>query len=180
MPVNNETLPVNNIWKSINGIEPDLMPPDKVLHKLSAGLNEATNQLIDYKIEKVNFFPEEVEYSIGEFESDWGGSRNPHPEFGYDTNESTELKFRYRYLLLVKNNPSIKAEIFKFRYPLNFYPVTFFIPKGRFGDLEMYFKGKQILANCESNFNDICTSIFQSDDFSNIIKRLSALGAGNE
>lgn len=170
-------MPAIDIWKSIEGIKPDLAPPDKVLHELSAGLKEATNQLIDYKIEKVNFFPEEVKYSIGEFENDWRDRKEPHPDFGYDTNESSDLKFRFRYLLIVKNNPSIRAEIFKFRFPLNFYPVTFFIPKGHFQELEIYYKGKQILANCENNFNDICINIFQSDDFSNIIKRLSALGA---
>lgn len=165
-----------DIWKNLKDVEPDLEPPNKILNHISEGLEQATDGKINFEIEKVNYFPEEVSYgqSIGiSFES----HKDPHPPFGYDTSEGTDLNFRFRYLLYVSDEPSIKAEIFKFRYPLEFYPVRFFIRKGNFPSLDSFYDDDEILrGESESKFIDICQKIFSSNEFKKIIKRLAALG----
>jgi hypothetical protein len=165
-----------DIWSNLKNVEPDLEPPNKILNHISDGLDQATGGKINFEIEKVNYFPEEVSYGQP-FGLAFESRKNPHPPFGYDTSEGTDLNFRFRYLLYVTDEPSIKAEIFKFRYPLEFYPVRFFIRKGNFSSLDTFFDDDDILrGENESKFFEICQKIFSSNEFNRIIKRLAALG----
>ncbi len=173
------------IWKTIDDLKPDLQPPNKVLENLSEGLYDATSGLVDFKIEEVKYFPEEVTYSVKAanpaFSALQGlGSKtvkDPHPDFGYDTSEGRNVAFRYRYILIVADQPSIKAEIFKFKFPVAFYPVKFFIDKDNFRDLEEYYEDEELTTPNEELFKEICLKIFQSQEFVRIIKRFSAIGA---
>lgn len=171
-------------WQGINNLKPDLQPPNKILNQLSDGLHDATGGLVDYEIDKVNFFPEEVTYTTKTQDpfsslSQFGTKKvkNPHPEFGYDTSEGKNVEFRFRYILKVADQPSIKAEIFKFKYPVTFYPVKYFTPKSNFEDLEEFYdKDDNLIAENEDLFKKICLIIFQSDEFTRLIKRFSAMG----
>ncbi|MTI89035.1 MAG: hypothetical protein FH748_13845 [Balneolaceae bacterium] len=176
------------IWEKADNLKPDLTPPDKIIEELSSGLIDATDGLVNFEIEKVNFFPEEVTYSVEIKDpfltsamSQFGGSKktkNPHPEFGYDTSEGKNIAFRYRYILKVVEKPSVKAEIFKFKYPVDFYPVRFFIEKNNFNTLKEFIdeEDDNLQVENEESFRKVCLAIFQSEEFARIVRRLSAIG----
>lgn len=171
-------------WNETGNLKPDLSPPEKIVRDISEGLKDFTDGLVDFEIEKVNFFPDEVTHStqfnnpfLSQLSNKPQTVKDPHPEFGYNPSEGTNVTFRFRYILKVVNKPSVKAEIFKFKYPVDFYPVIFFIGKHDFNTLKKYInEGENLQVEKEDKFKKVCLAIFRSDEFARIVRRLSAIG----
>ncbi len=55
------------------------------------------------------------------------GAKRPFPDFGYDPDNSDPKVFlRYRLLLFPTKNEGVEFELVKFKYPLSYFPVTFY------------------------------------------------------
>jgi len=68
-----------------------------------------------------------------------------------------------------------QLELFKFKFPLSFYPVTFFIDKNDFPELTDRIASFGLDANDETELNDIVATIIKSDSTLRLLRRLMAL-----
>ena len=102
---------------------------------------------------------------------------NPHPDFGYNPqDEKNKEFFRYRLLLYPASNYEIKYELFKFKYPILFYPVTLYIDKKSFNLLEKDIPEKgNLQAENKKILEDYMAKIIQSESTIELISRLMAL-----
>lgn len=180
---------MENPWANIN-ITQNITKPDIIIQNLFEPVNSLTNGKIKHKIEKVNFFPEEVTYSLPELMGDsvflasmagtLRSKKNPHPEFGYDPDKARQQIFiRYRSILFIDEPKTYyEYEIFKFKYSTIFYPMTFFLNKGDYNLVDQYFDDKNktsITINSEKEVNTVCAAIIQSDNFTNLLTHMIAL-----
>ena len=151
---------------------------------------EYSNEKVIYKLQEVNFFPEEVtKYSpFIVFNEAIKGLKEaaidpqiekPHPDFGYDPYKTIEKQyFRYRLLLFPIVNENIEYELFKFKFPLLFYPIQFFIDKESFSELSALIENnedKPIMANNEEELYTILSAIIKSESTLRLIRRLMAI-----
>ncbi len=110
---------MSNVWEEIGDIEPDLVIPSDVIRELFKPLKSVTGDKIDFRIQQVTFFPEEVKYtttasafsqvlSTTAFEQT---KEVPHPTFGYDPAASkAKESFRYRLLLFPTKRMEFEPE----------------------------------------------------------------------
>ena len=139
---------MENPWDDIGELQPEMENPINIVKDLFTPIYEKTNEKVIYKLDRVNFFPEEVRYKrnpdiekslevmIGTPEMLYNPvQEESHPDFGYDPNKTQAKEyFRYRLLLSPVKNENIEFELFKFKFPLlSIYPVQFFIDKKNFG-----------------------------------------------
>lgn len=185
---------MENPWDDIDELQPEMENPVKIVKELFTPIYEKTNEKVIYKLDQVNFFPEEVKYkqiphprkvmkeivAIAAPSYDYV-QKEPHPDFGYDPNRTKARQyFRYRLLLSPVTNETIEFELFKFKFPLLFiYPVQFFIDKENFAGLINLIndnnKDQHIEANNEQELQNIIATIIRSDSTIKLIKRLMAL-----
>jgi len=176
---------VGNIWTEIGTITPDLASPHSVIREMVKGIKEVTDNKVDFRLQKVDFFPEEVRYTTirGMLTTPLNTStlfdekkEISHPEFGYDPRASkVKESIRYRFLLFQTKDTSFEVELFKFKYPLSFYPVTFFIEKSDFPELADQVTPSGLDANNEAELQYIVSAIIRSDSTLKLIRRIMAL-----
>ena len=134
---------------------------------------------VEYELDRVKFFPEEVIYtdSLKLSFSTFSMKANPHPDFGYNPEkEKSEEYFRYRLLLRPTSHYEIKYELFKFKYPIFFYFVTLYADRKSFNLLEEHFPEKgNLKAENIIILKDYITKIIQSESTIELISRLIAL-----
>ena len=166
-------------WKDIKPKTESLIPPEKVIEKLFSGLGKYSSDKVGFQLNKVDFFPEEVTYSsdnpVNLF---WSGkTKNPHPDFGYNPQFEKNLEyFRYRLLLFPASRYEIKYELFKFKYPILFYPVTLYIDKKSFNLLDEHIPEKfNLEAENVTVLEDYIKLIIRSESTNELISRLKAL-----
>ncbi len=176
---------MENPWKDIADLKPEVENPINIVKNLFSPIYEKTREKVIYKLQEVYFFPEEVAtYSplteafkgiteIGQIKE------KPHPDFGYDPYKTKEKQyFRYRLLLSPIINDNIEYELFKFKFPLLFYPIQFFIDKDSFTGLNSLIddnRNKFISANDEKELYTIISTIIKSESTLRLIKRLMAI-----
>ena len=90
-------------WKEIENIETNIKNPAEIVGELFFGIKKYTTSKVDFKLQAVNFFPEEVITIEKTAISNISFALNthetlPHPEFGYNPDKSNKL-FRFRVLL---------------------------------------------------------------------------------
>ncbi len=175
---------MENPWDDIDELKPEIENPIKIVKDLFTPIYEKTNEKVIYKLDQVNFFPEEVKYKRHPAAA--GGlydavQEESHPDFGYDPNKTHAKEyFRYRLLLSPVKNENIEFELFKFKFPLlSIYPVQYFIDKENFSGLINLInennKNQHIEANNEQELQNIIATIIRSDSTIKLIKRLMAL-----
>ncbi len=171
----------SNPWESISRKPETIIPPDKVIEKIFSGLSDFSSQKVGFKLDKVNFFPEEVTFPSSFETIAFGRSLepkvDPHPDFGYNPKEAkSEEFFRYRLLLYPASRYKPQYELFKFKYPILFYPVTLYVEKKSFNLLEKHIPEKGYLVAENINvLEDYITKIIQSESTIELISRLMAL-----
>lgn len=177
---------MSSIWEEIGNIEPDLMSPSDVIKGLFKPLREVTKDKVDFRLQKVNFFPEEVRYTTPRdslslirvtptsiFDEP---KKLPHPEFGYDPEiAKAKESFRYRLLLFPKNNSDFEVELLKYKFPLDFYPIKFFVERSDFPELADYITSSGLTVGNEADLRNVIAMIIKSNSTLNLIKRLMAL-----
>ena len=144
-----------NVWNELEEFKQELKSPKEVIEEMYNGVVSYTKELIDFKLEKVNYFPEEVKYTKSSFNVTLGASlideltpkAEPHPDYGYnpESSKNNEL-LRYRLLIFPDNYSNFEYELLKFKFPLNFYPVIFYIDKTDFTDLADFFHDEKLMA----------------------------------
>ncbi len=122
---------MENPWNDIADLKPDVENPINIVKNLFSPIYEKTNEKVIYKLQEVYFFPEEVKRYTPLTEADKEMldqiEEIPHPDFGYDPYKTKEKQyFRYRLLLSPIVNDNIEYELFKFKFPLLFYPIKIF------------------------------------------------------
>lgn len=171
----------SNPWESISRKPDIIIPPVKVVEKIFSGLSDYSSKRVGFKLNKVNFFPEEVTFTspTGKlaFDPSWIPKVKPHPDFGYNPKEEKSKEFfRYRLLLYPKFRSEIKYELFKFKHPILFYPVTLYIERKSFNLLEEHIPEKGNLeAENITVLEDYITKIIRSESTIELISRLMAL-----
>lgn len=171
----------SNPWEDISPKHKDINLPVEVIRKAFSGLNEFSLEKIGFDLDKVNFFPEEVTFDspMGAFviEPSWVPKVNPHPDFGYNPqDEKSREFFRYRLLLYPTSDYEIKYELFKFKYPILFYPVTLYVDSKSFNLLEKHIPEKGNLeAKNSTVLEDYITKIIRSESTIELISSLMAL-----
>jgi hypothetical protein len=175
---------MSNPWEEVGVIEPELKSPSELVRELFQPLPEITNSKVAFKIQKVNFFPEEVVYSTVATElSQLYASTSfaekkvlPHPEFGYNP-ESAKAKesFRFRFLLIPSKVKDFQVELFKFKFPITFYPVQFYIEQTDFPELSSLVQNNGIVASNQDELIYVVGMVIKSQATLNLIKRLMAL-----
>ncbi len=180
---------MENPWDDVGDLQPEMENPVKIVKDLFTPIYEKTNEKVIYKLDQVYFFPEEVK-SLGAGINAATAAKNAlldniiekklHPDFGYDPNKTKERQyFRYRLLLSPVTNETIEFELFKFKFPLLFYPVQFFLDKESFAGLKnvVYEKSNNqiVEADNEQKLQNIIATIIRSDSTIKLIKRLMAL-----
>lgn len=171
----------SNPWKDISRKTENIIPPAKVIEKLFSGLSDFSSQKVGFKLNKVDFFPEEVTFPPSFETIAFGRSLepkvDPHPDFGYNPQEEkSEEFFRYRLLLFPTSSYTIKYELFKFKYPILFYPVTLYVEKKSFNLLEKNIPEKGNLEAENINvLEDYITKIIRSESTIELISSLMAL-----
>jgi hypothetical protein len=55
---------MSNPWDNIQDLRPDLQDPLHIVEELFNPIYEKTSQKVKYKLHKVNYFPEEVTYTV--------------------------------------------------------------------------------------------------------------------
>jgi len=82
-------------------------------------------------------------------------------------------------LLAPVTNENIEFELFKFKFPLLFYPVQFFLDKDSFAGLKDFIhdndENQLVVANNEQELQNIIATIIRSGSTIKLIKRLMAL-----
>lgn len=174
----------SNPWKDINHGTNEIIPVDKVVKEMFSGLEDYSSGKVGFALEKVDFFPEEVTYtspsflaSATAFGSEMVSKKDPHPDFGYNPHEEWSGNFfRYRLLLLPISQYEYRYELFKFKYPILFYPVTLYVEKKNFNLLEKHIPNKGYLkAENITVLKDYITKIIQSESTIELISRLKVL-----
>lgn len=170
----------SNPWEDISRKTENVISPEKVIEEMFSGLENFSSSKVGYELHKVGFFPEEVTYSPSYSTlglSDLGGKVDPHPDFGYNPQEAKgEQYFRYRVLLFSVSRYEFKYELFKFKYPIFFYPVTLYVEKKSFNLLEEHIPDKGDLeAEDATVLEDYVAKIIKSDATIELISRLMAL-----
>ncbi|MCI5116583.1 MAG: hypothetical protein D3913_01185 [Candidatus Electrothrix sp. LOE1_4_5] len=186
---------MENPWDDIGDLQPEMENPINIVKELFTPIYEKTNEKVIYKLDQVNFFPEEVRYThLSDIKKSFAAMtsvgisntllddlvrKEPHPDFGYDPNKTHAKEyFRYRMLLSPVINETIEFELFKFKFSLLFcYPVQFFIDHSRFKGLSGFVDetSKFVIANTEEDLYVIISTIIRSDSTIKLIKRLMAL-----
>lgn len=177
---------MSSIWEEVGKIEPDLVSPSDIIKELFKPLREVTKDKVDFKIQKVNFFPEEVTYTTARLSltpiavataSIFDEPKKlPHPEFGYDPEISkAKESFRYRLLLFPKKDIDFEVELLKYKFPLDFYPVKFFVEKSDFPELANYTTSSGLIVGNEADLRNVIGMIIKSNSTLNLIRRLMAL-----
>ncbi|MCI5219222.1 MAG: hypothetical protein D3914_08535 [Candidatus Electrothrix sp. LOE2] len=167
---------MENPWDDIADLQPEVENPINIVKTLFSPLYEKTQEKVIYKLEQVYFFPEEVKRSLPillAFEMP-----EPSPDFGYDPEEAKKRQyFRYRLLLSPTANGTVEYELFKFKFPLFFYPVQFFIDHIIFKGLSGFVdeKSEFVMANNEQELYTIISTIIRAESTIKLIKRLMAL-----
>ncbi len=171
----------SNPWKDISPKAGNIIPPAKVIADMFSGLSKCSSEKVNFELDEVGFFPEEVTFTIpsGTFVTDpsFGSKMDPHPDFGYNPQEAkSEQCFRYRLLLYPVSRYKLKYELFKFKYPILFYPVTLYVGMKNFNLLDEDIPEKGNLEAENINvLEDYITKIIRSDSTIELISRLMAL-----
>ena len=176
---------MSNIWKEMGNIKPDLVSPHDIISEMFKGIKEVTSNKVDFRLQKVDFFPEEVNYTTarGILSAPLNTSllfderkEISHPEFGYDPKASkAKQNIRYRFLLFPTKDTSFEVELFKFKYSLSFYPVIFFIEKSDFPELADQVTSSGLSANNEAELQQIAKTIITSNSTLKLVRRIMAL-----
>lgn len=170
-------------WSELDKIDADLKSPAQIIEELFSGISNYTNNAVSFKLHKVYFFPEEVTYSrttsfkLGaSILDDFVPKQNPHPEFGYNPEQSAnEQQFRFRILLYNVENEAVEYELFKVKFPILFYPVEFYIEPDDFEDLKVHFSENKLIAENEKKLIEIVTTIIKSKEHLLLLKRVMAI-----
>lgn len=177
-------------WDDIADLKPEVENPINIVKNLFSPIYEKTGEKVIYKLQEVNFFPEEVityepvpemirKVAKDLSENDLLKTEKAFPDFGYDPYKSKEKQyFRYRLLLSPIANGNIEYELFKFKFPLLFYPVQFFIEKDSFGELSGLTDDKNenfILANNKEELYTVISTIIKSESTLRLIRRLMVI-----
>jgi len=173
----------SNPWQGISPRTESVVPPDKVIEAMFSGLHAFSSEKVGVQLNKVNFFPEEVtvyDPMMEVLQFSLGSSRakvNPHPDFGYNPQDAASAaSFRYRLLLYPVSRPDFKYELFKFKYPILFYPVVLYVEKRSFNLLEQDIPEKGDLeAENATALKDYITKIIRSESTIELITRLMVL-----
>lgn len=180
---------MTNVWDEIGNIDLDLSSPKYVIEEMFSPIAQRTNGKVNFKVQWVNYFPEEVTYKVTNPDYSqlsvinnvaplklFDGIVNPHPEFGYDPDDATTKQyFRCRLLLLPQRHTDVEVELFKFKFPLDFYPVRFYIEKSDFPELSNMVTSLGLAATNEAELKDIVNAIIKSDSTLKLIRRIMAL-----
>jgi len=182
---------VKSPWDDIADLKPEVENPINIVKNLFSPIYEKTGEKVIYKLQEVNFFPEEVRtygpvpgmiQKVAEelSENDPLAIEKACPDFGYDPYKSREKQyFRYRLLLSPIRNSNIEYELFKFKFPLLFYPVQFFIEKDSFGELSGLTDDKNghrfTLANDKEELCTVISTIIKSESTLRLIRRLMVI-----
>lgn len=173
----------SNPWQGISPKTESVIPPDKVIEEMFSGLSAFSSEKVGVQLNKVNFFPEEVSVydpMMEVIQFSLGSSRPkviPHPDFGYNPQEAkSEEFFRYRLLLCPVSRYDVKYELFKFKYPILFYPVTLYVEKKAFDLLEKDIpENGDLEAQDRTILEDYVTKIIRSESTIELITRLMVL-----
>lgn len=175
---------MENPWDDIGDLQPEMENPINIVKELFTPIYEKTNEKVIYKLDQVNFFPEEVKNLSAGIDAAKSAAlcnaiqQTLHPDFGYDPTKTKERqRLRYRLLLSPVKNETIEFELFKFKFSLFFYPVQFFIDYSRSKGLAGFVDetSKFVIANTEEDLYVIISTIIRSDSTINLIKRLMVL-----
>ncbi len=169
---------MENPWDDIAELKPEMENPINIVKALFSPLYEKTQEKVIYKLEQVYFFPEEVKMYNIHGAAFHAVREKSHPDFGYDPNKTKERQyFRYRLLLSPTANGTVEYELFKFKFPLFFYPVQFFIDHSSFKGISDFVneKSKFVMANNEQKLQNIIAIIIRAESTIKLIKRLMAL-----
>lgn len=173
-----------NVWDDIGKIEPDLANPRDIIERIFNPISNYTDDRVGYELQEVGYFPEEVEYepegtsaySIILSGLTLAQKVKPHPEYGYDpSKDRNEKEIRYRLLLKSSNRNQYLFELFKFKYPIHFYPVTLYISVIEFPEMKEFIKNGSIIATDEKTLNDIIGIILKSSSTQRLIKRIMVI-----
>ena len=181
---------MSNVWEEIGKITPDLANPREIVNDLFKPISNYTKNRVGFRIQQVNFFPEEVEYTtFGEHLTNISlfaatitnpdieqPRKKSHPEFGYNPEVAKQMEyFRYRLLLFPVLADSVEIELFKFKFPFSFYPITFLIEKKDFPELSDFTSSSGLLAGDEEKLIMVVETIIKSASTLRLIKRLMVL-----
>jgi len=167
---------MDNIWKNLKA-KGKIKTPIEIVEEIFKPLPNETDNLVGYKIQIVNFFPEEVTYSSDYFPTTtfipFQSKKNPHPEFGYDPQSSaSKEKIRFRLLLQPKKNKEISVELFKIKFPILFYPLQIFCDEHTYPEIKNFFENGKLIVRTESELIEKIRFIATSETTFNIIQRL--------
>jgi len=171
----------SDAWNGISPRTESMIAPHQVLEDMFSGLEGASSGKVGFELNKVNFFPEEVTFSHPALTAvafdDWRPKSDPHPDFGYNPQEAANAAFfRYRLLLYPVSRPDFRYELFKFKYPILFYPVVLYVEKKSFNLLEKDIPEKGHLeAENAPALKDYITKIIRSESTIELISRLMVL-----
>ncbi len=172
------------VWDEIGKITPDLKSPHDLISELFEPIMQYTDNRVGYKLQKVNYFPEEVSVSviqtikIPEFVSafDQMKSTVDHPEYGYDPGKTiNNEEIRYRLLLYPYNKENYEFEIFKFKFPVLFYPVIVYISKDDIPELKVFGEKEYIIAEEENILVEIVNTIIKSKSTIRLLRRIMVI-----
>lgn len=146
---------MSNPWDDIKDLKPDLKNPKEIVDEMFSPIYPKTGEKVIYKL--IN-------------------SGVPFPEEVVEKNISQKI-LRYTLLLFPTSDPNIHYELFKFKYPLFFYPVQFFIDINSFRELEGFVHEdfNQVVALNEQDLFDVISTIIKSETTIKLIRRLMAL-----
>ncbi|EKJ88699.1 hypothetical protein CLV96_0003 [Leptospira meyeri] len=165
---------MENIWTKVK--KERLNNPIDIVNDIFKPLPSATDNLVGYSIQKVNFFPEEVSYEpeyITHEVIPFRRTIKPHPEFGYDPDSKmSKEQIRFRVLVHPKKNKDISVELFKVKFPILFFPLQIFCDQHSYPNVKSFFKDGKLFASDEKDFINKIMLIASSDTTLNIIQRL--------
>jgi hypothetical protein len=173
-----------SVWDDIGKVEPDLENPRDIIKSIFDPIGKYTDDRVGYDLQEVGYFPEEVVYEpegTSAYSIILSGlaltqKEKPHPEYGYDpSKDKNEKEIRYRLLLKSNNGKIFNFELFKFKYPIQFYPVTIYISSIEFPEMKDYIKSGSIIAIDEISLNDIIGIILKSASTQRLIKRIMVI-----
>jgi len=172
------------VWKELEEFEEEEESPKDIIEELYSGIKSYTKDLVDYRIQEVDFFPEEVTYTkpssmsfidpaiFGEITP----KEDPHPDFGYNPKSAKNNEYlRYRLLIYPTNNMNFEFELLKFKFTVLLYPVKFYFDKTDIPDLQKFYKNDELYADNKEELIEILKTIIKSEQHQSLLRRIAAI-----
>lgn len=169
--------------------------PNELIQRWLSGLEDKTQGRVTCRVQKVRLFEserptrEELEDLRADAAEDWGAGHelkhfgltgDASQDLGYDPKRDIRRRqLRYRTVLRSPEDPSLEFELFKFAFPLDFFPVRVMVDPAGYPELSEAWSSLHGDIECQTaaELEEVIDTIIHAEATRRTISKMMALSA---